>query len=78
MPAGWYIPLPARRFEQAYISSIASAPRTTFTFKSKGLKTSIQSLLPIPVDLQWYDGPIETPAVHAGLEESSVLIYKAD
>lgn len=52
--------------------------RTTFLFEGNGLKMSIQSLLAISVDLQWYGGPIETPTIHAGLEESSTLIYEAN
>jgi predicted nucleotidyltransferase len=52
--------------------------RTTFTCEGKGLRISIQPLLAISVDLQWYGGPVETPTVHAGLEESSTLVYEVD
>jgi hypothetical protein len=55
-----------------------SGPFATFSFEGDGLTVSIQSLLPIPVDLQWYGGPAETPTIHAGLERSSILIYKCN
>ncbi|WP_434032700.1 nucleotidyltransferase family protein [Cupriavidus sp. a3] len=49
---------------------------TTFIFEKDGLRASIQSLVPMPVQLEWYGGEVETPTVHAALQESSMLVYE--
>lgn len=55
-----------------------SGPLVTFMFEEDKLKRSLQAVLPLNVDLQWYGGPTETPVIHAGLQQSSVLVYQAD
>ena len=50
---------------------------TTFAFERHKLKDLLQFRMTIPVDLQWYGGPIETPTIHAALQESSILVYEA-
>lgn len=50
---------------------------TTFVFERDELKESLQLLLPLAVDLQWYGGPQETPRIHSALQESSILVYEA-
>ncbi|MDO3515185.1 nucleotidyltransferase domain-containing protein [Ralstonia pseudosolanacearum] len=54
-----------------------SSAWTTFIFEADGLTASIQSLLPMKVQLEWYGGPVETPTIHAGLQASSMLVYEA-
>ncbi len=43
-------------------------------FEADRLRESLQNLLPGPVQLEWYD-PVETPTVHNGIVESSILVY---
>ena len=50
---------------------------TTFACESDLLRASLQALLPIKVDLQWYGSIGETPTIHAGLQRSSLLAYSA-
>ena len=45
-----------------------------WSFEGDRLSESLQSLLPGPVQLEWYD-PVETPTVHKGIVESSILVY---
>jgi predicted nucleotidyltransferase len=52
-------------------------PLATFMYEADSLEQSIQARLPLVVDLQWYGGPVETPIIHAGLQQSSVLVYDA-
>jgi predicted nucleotidyltransferase len=52
-------------------------PFASFAFEGDLLKTSLEALLPMAVDLQWYGGQSETPRIHAGLQESSILVYEA-
>lgn len=52
-------------------------PLATFIFEADELRSSIQALFPFKVDLHWYGGPVETPTIHAGLCQSSVLAYQA-
>jgi predicted nucleotidyltransferase len=54
-----------------------SGPLTTFMFAADDLRRSIQAMLPLKVDLQWYGGPVETPTIHAGLQQSSIVVYPA-
>jgi predicted nucleotidyltransferase len=54
-----------------------SSAWTTFMFEADCLKASIQALLPMTVQLEWYGGPTETPTIHAGLQASSMLVYEA-
>ncbi|MFP4896711.1 nucleotidyltransferase family protein [Paraburkholderia sp. EG304] len=54
-----------------------SSEWTTFVCERDGLNAALQPLLPMPVQLEWHGGPIETPTVHAGLLESSILVYDA-
>lgn len=49
---------------------------TTFIFEKDGLRASIQPLVPVPVQLEWYGGEVETPTIHAALQESSMLVYE--
>jgi predicted nucleotidyltransferase len=49
---------------------------TTFVYEKERLKAAIQARLPMPVQLEWYGGPIETPTIHAGLQESSIVVYE--
>jgi predicted nucleotidyltransferase len=53
-------------------------PLATFISEADRLRRSIQALLPFKVDLQWHGGPVETPAIHAGLNQSSILVYHAN
>lgn len=53
-----------------------SSACATFSFEGEDLKASIQALLPMAVQLEWYGGPSETPTIHAGLQESSMLVYE--
>jgi len=55
-----------------------SGPWVTFMCEADKLKGAIQVGLALEVDLQWYGGPVETPTIHAGLQQSSVLVYQAD
>jgi len=50
---------------------------TTFMFEKESLTTSLARLLPIAVHLDWYGGADETPTMHAGLQESSILVFEA-
>ena len=38
------------------------------------LSERLQRLLPYPLQLEWYD-PVQTPKVHKGIMEASVLVY---
>lgn len=53
-------------------------PLAAFIFEADRLRSSIQALFPFKVDLQWYGGPVETPIIHAGLNQSSILVYQAN
>lgn len=53
-----------------------SSAFTTFMFEKRRLEVAIESILPMSVQLEWYGGPEETPTIHAGLLESSMLIYE--
>ncbi|WP_174425519.1 nucleotidyltransferase family protein [Cupriavidus basilensis] len=55
-----------------------SDPLVTFMFEADKLSASLQPLLPYHVHLQWYGGPTETPTIHAGLSQSSILVYEAN
>ena len=48
---------------------------STWFNSRKMLKASLQALVPYQLQLEWYD-PIETPTVHKGLQESSILVYE--
>lgn len=43
-------------------------------FEGEQLTSRLQARLPVKLQLEWYD-PIETPHVHRGINESSVLVY---
>lgn len=45
-----------------------------WSFERDRLSESLQGLLPGPLQLEWYD-PVETPTVHKGIVESSILVY---
>lgn len=47
----------------------------TFSRHSHRWEAELAERLPIPVDLEFYHGPEETPTLHAGLERSGKLIY---
>jgi predicted nucleotidyltransferase len=49
---------------------------TTFVFEGEQLADSLQASLSITLDLQWYGGVTETPTIHAGLQESAILVYE--
>ncbi|HHA2633797.1 nucleotidyltransferase domain-containing protein [Stenotrophomonas maltophilia] len=48
----------------------------TFSRYSEHWEAELAQRLPIPVDLEFYHGPEETPILHAGLERSGKLIYE--
>lgn len=54
-----------------------SGPLATWIGESEDLSASLQERLPIAVQLEWYGGPVETPAIHAGLNAGSALVYNA-
>ena len=47
----------------------------TFAHHSRRWETELKQRLPMLVDLEFYEGPEETPTLHAGLERSGKLIY---
>jgi predicted nucleotidyltransferase len=55
-----------------------SCPFTTFTCEGDKLKHSLQARLSLDLDLHWYGGPVETPTIHAGLQESAILVYETN
>jgi predicted nucleotidyltransferase len=55
-----------------------SDPLATFMFEADKLEHSIKARLPYEVDLEWYGGPVRTPTIHAGLQQSSVLVYQRE
>ncbi|NGM78791.1 nucleotidyltransferase family protein [Burkholderia multivorans] len=54
-----------------------SSEWTTFACERERLSAALQTLFPLPVQLEWYGGADETPTVHAGLQESSMMVYEA-
>ncbi|MBN3826033.1 nucleotidyltransferase domain-containing protein [Burkholderia sp. Ac-20384] len=48
-----------------------------FVFERQRLNAAIEALLPMPVQLEWYGGPTETPTIEAGLRDNSILVYQA-
>ncbi|GAB2843217.1 hypothetical protein GCM10027277_08250 [Pseudoduganella ginsengisoli] len=52
-----------------------SCEYTTFAFEGSGLRSRLQRMLPFEVQLEWYGGPHETPTVHSGLMEASILVF---
>jgi hypothetical protein len=46
--------------------------------ESARLTESLAVALTVPLDLAWYGGPAETPAVHRGITAGSVLVYQRD
>ena len=52
----------------------AKRERLDWAFEKQPLINSLQALLPYPVQLEWYD-PVQTPKVHKGIMEASVLVY---
>lgn len=55
-----------------------SSPFTTWTCEKQRLKASIAGILPVAIDLDWYGGEFETPCIHEGLDESSVVVYDVE
>lgn len=53
-------------------------PLTTWICEAQRLKTSTTGVVPVIIDLNWYGGPIETPCVHAGLQDGSIVAFDAD
>lgn len=53
-----------------------SDPFTTWVFEKQRLKISITGIVPVPIDLDWYGGEIETPRMHQAIRESSVVVYE--
>lgn len=53
-------------------------PLTTWTCEAQRLKASTAGVVPVIIDLNWYGGPIETPCVHAGLQDGSIVAFDAD
>lgn len=47
----------------------------TFSQHSRRWEVELARRLSIPVDLEFYHGPEETPILHGGLEQSGKLIY---
>ncbi len=47
----------------------------TWMFETKGWKEELESLIPLKIQLEYYHGD-ETPTVHAGVQESSILAYE--
>ncbi|MEB0308338.1 nucleotidyltransferase domain-containing protein [Pseudomonas sp. 10B1] len=43
---------------------------------SEELQSSLSTLLPMVVQLEWYGGPEETSIIHDGIMESSILVYE--
>lgn len=43
---------------------------------SSELQVSLQSLLPILVQLEWYGNESETEIIHSGIAEGSLLVYE--
>lgn len=54
-----------------------SGPFATWMGESQDLSASLQKLLPVTLQLEWYGGPEETPIIHAGLNAGSMLVYVA-
>lgn len=52
-----------------------SSEFTTWIGEAQRLKASIAGIAPVSIDLNWYGGEGETPRVHKGLEQSSLVVY---
>ncbi|MCF5098994.1 MULTISPECIES: nucleotidyltransferase domain-containing protein [Pseudomonas] len=46
---------------------------TTWTGEAHRLKALIVGVVPVNIDLEWYGGEADTPRIHAGLQESSIV-----
>lgn len=55
-----------------------SSPFITWTGEAQRLKTSIAGVVPVAIDLEWYGDEVETPRIHAALEQSSVVVYDVE
>lgn len=55
-----------------------SSPFTTWTGEAQRLKASIAGVVPVVIDLDWYGDEVETPRIHAALEQSSVMVYDVE
>ena len=55
-----------------------SSPFTTWTGEAQRLKASIAGVVPTAIDLDWYGDEVETPRIHAALEQSSVVVYDVE
>jgi predicted nucleotidyltransferase len=53
-----------------------SGPLATWISEAERLGSSVASRVPVAVDLQWYGGDEETPKIHAGLVEGSIVVYE--
>lgn len=53
------------------------APLATWVCEADGLRESLGRALPVPLDLQWYGGPRETPTIHAALLCAGRAVYSA-
>jgi predicted nucleotidyltransferase len=49
----------------------------TWICEAVGLRESLGRALPVPLDLQWYGGPQETPTIHAALLCAGRAVYSA-
>lgn len=49
---------------------------TSFVFESEKLRAQLQKDFPFSVHLEWYGGLEETPTIHAGLAEASVVAFE--
>lgn len=54
-----------------------SSPETTWHYEREEIAASLQAVLPVPLQLEWYGGPDKSPAIHAGITRSSLLVYDA-
>lgn len=48
----------------------------TWICEAGRLRASLAQLLPVPLDLEWYGGPDETPTIHSGLQSDSRLVFE--
>ncbi|VVP59754.1 nucleotidyltransferase family protein [Pseudomonas fluorescens] len=53
-------------------------PLTTWICEAQRLKASIAGIVPMIIDLYWYGGAIETPCVHAGLQDGNIMVFDAE
>lgn len=48
----------------------------TWICEARALRESLARVVPVPVDLEWYGGPDETPTIHTALLAGSRVVYE--